>query len=458
MNIKSVFAKSCLMTLCLTIGGCGYVPARSELAKTNYDAVIEQDIASIHLWAEEGSTSNTDLTTLIQSPILDRLVTRALVHNPDLQRSWLNLQRYRQELVRAQSTQRPQVNAGFDASREEDNGTSYNGDITIGWQMDLWGKLANTVQAAEYDVTEQALLYQQVQDTLVAEVSRSWLALISQQHEINIEQERLATLEKNAQFIEQRYRNGLGSLEDRDEASSAVASSKASLVALQQDYRNQQRQLQILLGDLSFAEIDIAADYPDVALSALDLPEYVLARRPDLQAAYQAIKAAQSRTDVAYQDLLPDLDLTASLSQLSDTPQAWLLGSPAWALLGELTAPIFNGGELRASISQAELDTAMSYQTYRETLLAAAKEVDDAIDAETSLRERQQYIETALAHKLNTLTLYQQYYREGLVSILDLLAVQQASYDLRSQNNILIYQQLMNRIDLGLAMGLGVNK
>ncbi len=52
MNMKSVFAKSCLMTLCLTIGGCGYVPARSELAKTNYDAVIEQDIAMIPIWAE----------------------------------------------------------------------------------------------------------------------------------------------------------------------------------------------------------------------------------------------------------------------------------------------------------------------------------------------------------------------------------------------------------------------
>ena len=127
-----------------------------------------------------------------------------------------------------------------------------------------------------------------------------------------------------------------------------------------------------------------------------------------------------------------------------------------WSLLGQLTAPLFQGGELRAATEIAELNTAYSYQSYRETLLTAINEIEQTLSLETTLDIQQQHIRQALKNSQNSLEQYQRSYRNGLVDILDLLAVQQQTYDLEAQLDDLIYQQLSNRINLGLALGLGV--
>ncbi|HAD30327.1 MAG TPA: RND transporter, partial [Methylophaga sp.] len=96
---------------------------------------------------------------------------------------------------------------------------------------------------AELDITEQNLLYQSARDTLAAEVMQVWLTLIAQQRAINIEQQRNDSLQQTESFILQRYRQGLGTLEDLDLARSAVATSSASVESLTENYRQQSIQL-----------------------------------------------------------------------------------------------------------------------------------------------------------------------------------------------------------------------
>ncbi|MBU1059900.1 MAG: TolC family protein, partial [Proteobacteria bacterium] len=189
-----------------------------------------------------------------------------------------------------------------------------------------------------------------------------------------------------------------------------------------------------------------------------DLPEQTLQRRPDMQAAYSAIEAADLRTSVAYKDLLPSISLEAALKDIGDSPQSLLLSDPVWALLGQLTAPLFQGGKLKAAAQVAELQTAQSYQAYRETLLEAIYEVENTLSMEQSIARRTTHIESALASARNSLARYQESYRSGLVDILDLLLVQEKTFDLESQLDNLIYERLVNRIDLGLALGLGVSQ
>ena len=81
-------------------------------------------------------------------------------------------------------------------------------------------------------------------------------------------------------------------------------------------------------------------------------------------------------------------------------------------------------------------------------------EIEQALSQEQALVKRQQHIETALASAENNLLQYQSNYRSGLFTILDLLTVQQQTYDLQAQLDDLIYQRLLNRISLGLALGL----
>ncbi|MEX0615094.1 MAG: TolC family protein, partial [Methylophaga sp.] len=192
-------------------------------------------------------------------------------------------------------------------------------------------------------------------------------------------------------------------------------------------------------------------------LPIADLPEQTLERRPDLRAAFVAINAADLRTEAAYKDLLPRLDFQAIFQDVARSPRAALFGGPAWSLLGQLTAPLYEGGQRKATAEISELQTAIAYQDYRDQLLTAVTEIEQALSFEQALQSQQQSVEKALASAENNLKQYQSSYQNGLKTILELLSVQQQNFDLQAQRDDLIYQRLLNRINLGLALGMEIN-
>ncbi|MBU1233044.1 MAG: TolC family protein [Proteobacteria bacterium] len=425
--------------------------------QSDYTARTLQDIKEVSEWQlPDGARSITFLNQLISSPQLDELLAESLSANPGLQQALLTLRIVQAEHQQVTAERLPQADAGFSAGREEGGNSSYTGALTISWELDLWRKLADADSAAAMDVAEQQSLLRSARDVLAAEVMKSWLLLIADKHAIDIEKRRLATLQQNEQFILQRYRNGIGALEDLDTARSSTASSRATLEGYTELLAQQQRSLQTMLGRIARSTVEVPADYPQVNIPLTDLPEQTLQRRPDLQAAYFAIDAAGLRTSVAYKDLLPSINLKAVLEDIAESPRAALFADPIWSLLGQLTAPLYQGGRLKAAAEVAELETARLYQIYRETLLTAVNEVEDALGREESLARQQAHLESALASADNTLVNYQDSYRTGLATILDLLSVQQQTYDLETQLDTLYYERLTNRIDLGLALGLGV--
>lgn len=403
------------------------------------------------------AVETNSLSQLISSTELDKLIEEAFHANPNLQKSWLTLQVRQAERKRVDGNQLPSVTAGLDTSKVKSTDLSFTGSINVNWQADLWGKLGDQSNAAVKNIEQQQFLYQSTRDTLASEIMKAWLGLIAQQKAIEIQQSRISILEKNEIFITQRYRSGLGDSEDLSSARSAKSSALASLAEQQEVLLQQQRSLQNLLGRTERESISVNENYPEVVLPLADLPEQSLRRRPDLKAAYLAIAAADINSVVAYKELLPSINIKAALQEVADSPSAALLLNPIWSLLAQLTAPLYQGGQLRADIEIAQLQTASAYQDYRETLLLAVTEVENTLSLETSLQKRQLHIEDSLSNARDSLDKYQSRYRSGLATILDLLNVEKNTYDLESELNNLIYQRLSNRIDLGLALGLPTN-
>jgi len=425
---------------------------------TDYLAQVDTDQVSLQTWSELASGTQTAyLNQLVSSPELDALIAQARSANPDLQQTLLSLEILRAQYRATRADQLPDISAGFGANKTEDTDTVYTGSLSVSWELDLWSRLADQSSAVASDVAEQNALYQSARDTLAAEVMQGWLNLINLQRSVTIEKQRVDLLEKNEQWLIQRYRSGLGTLEDLDSATSSANNARATLVAAKESVQQQQRALNALLGRSQGSTV-IASDYPEVLVPLTGLPEQTLQRRPDLKAAFLAIQADNLRTKVAYKDMLPSISLEAALSDSGASPGEALLTNPVWSLLGQLTAPLFQGGALQANADAAELTTAQSYQAYRKTLLTAVQEVENAIGQETSLGKQQQHIENALQSARRNLQQYQQKYRNGLVSVLDLLNVQQEAFDLESQLNELTFQRLSNRITLGLALGLGIKE
>jgi NodT family efflux transporter outer membrane factor (OMF) lipoprotein len=445
------FIKTILLLGSLALSSC------AVRGHEDYPALVERDRTQRQSWSQlDGGEQTAVLGDLIQSEQVGPLIKEALDANPGLRQTLLTLSIRQAEYRQTSGKSLPAIDAEISTSRQQDTDTVYTGSVSVSWEVDLWGKVANSIQAAQKDMAQQEALYQAARDTLAAEVMKTWLSLIAAQKNITIEGKRLAVLENNEAFILQRYKSGLGNLEDLDSARGETSTSRASVAQYRETLAQNQRIIQKLLGRADNFRLNIPEEYAAVILPLADLPEQTLRRRPDLKAAYLAIEAASLRTRIAYKDLLPSINLQAALSDVASSPASALMNNPVWSLLGQLSAPLFQGGQLMTQTKIAELKTAQSYQAYRETLLEAVQDVEDAIGLERSLTERAIHIESALTRAQNNLHHYELSYRAGLVNILDLLNVQEQNFDLEIQLNNLIHEFLASRIDLGLALGLGV--
>lgn len=455
--INPSFLHTSLLCLSLTLVACSSTQEREDfasLAASDLEAISEYQSTQKNV---EASLSDTRyLTDLINDPQLNELIEQALQANPNLQKMQLTLQASLWGLRSREARSLPNVEAGLSGNKAQDSDLNYRANISIRWEADLWQKLALSEQATAKSLASDEALFQASRDTLVANVTKSWLAVTAKQRAIMIEEKRLALLEANEKLILQRFKSGLGSLEALDESKTAASQSKANLADYQENLAIEQRNLGLYLGSTESANFITNARYPDVNLTFSDFPRQNLERRPDLKAAYLAIEAAELNTSVAYKDMLPSISLSATLSNTAESPSAALFGSPIWSLLAQVTQPLYQGGQLKAAAEIAKLQTAQAYQDYRNALLTAVNEIENTLGQERVLTQQVRHIRDALSSSQKNLAQYERKYRTGLAELNHLINAQKTTYDLEAQLDNLLFRQLSNRVDLGLALGLGV--
>ena len=463
MMVKPALRYAMLALMVSALLGCSSVDYNnySEQASQT-EADISQGLLA-QLLAESATrtpqTSVATLTDLVNVPQLQQFITRARANNPSLQQSVVALNMAYAQHGITFASRLPSVAAGFSGSATEDSDDSYTTDITVSWELDLWQKIADSSNAALKDIASSQASLQSAKDLVAANVMRSWLDISLKQQLVAIETQRLAVLDNNQALIMARYRVGLGSLEDLDNASTSAASTRATLASYQEQLAQSQRELTLLTGQWTGKDLaaEVAAQFPTVLNPISSLGQQTLGRRPDIQAAFYNIEAESLRTDAAYKAMLPSISLAASLTDIAQSPSDALLTGPLWSVLGQLSAPIFQGGQLTSQAELARLTTEQRYWVYQETLLNAVNEVENTVGQEYSLAKQQQHLTDAQQSAERSVVSYEQKYRQGLVDIFDLLTVQQQTYDIEAQLATTIYNRLINRIDLGLALGLGVS-
>lgn len=474
------------ITLCILLSACTSTDDRalSESASSSTgNNVVWQSQArqqeSTQTLLLNSDTRLTDVIDIRELPHLAGFIDEALSSNASLQQSLITLRKAQVAIDSAKADRNLNVDASFSASKSETTNSSastssntnsstssnssspsYSASMNVSWELDLWQKISDGISAANLDAASARASYQSARDSLVANVVRSYIDVLTQQQLLNIEQSRLTVLENNEAVILKRYSTGLGSLDDLDTARTSSANTRATIAQYENALLTAKRTLAVLLGrqNQSLNELNTQVSFPDVLLPLTTLPKQDLARRPDLQAAFYALKATEFEVDVAYKALLPSISLSASLSDNASTPSQALFTNPLWSLLGQMTAPLFQGGALRAQVEDAKLTSANAWWQYRETLLTAVQETQNALDSETALSARISHINVALANAERSVSTIEGQYRQGLADILDLLSVYDTRFNLQAQAVELHAQKLQNRIDLGLALGLGVSQ
>jgi len=186
------------------------------------------------------------------------------------------------------------------------------------------------------------------------------------------------------------------------------------------------------------------------------VPADILINRPDLRSAWQEVIAADKSVKVAHKEMFPSLTLTGSLGTQSRAFSDLMSGASIWSLASNLVLPIFNAGQLESDMNAAQSRAEQAWINYLQTVLNAFKEVEQALDREALLAGQEIAQQEAVTYAENTAHIFEERYKNGLVSILEYLTAQNTVFDIKSQLLEVRNERLKNRVTLALALGKGV--
>ena len=455
-GILSFFA----LLIAISLSSCGIIPDHQ---------IDPLEMAIPEQWQADEQASNAavdDWILELNSPELKPLIIEALQHNYDLKAAAARV-KSAQALAKINGADRfPQVSAGFDAGRAQRNSTSgfalssaittsYGVDFTLNWELDVWGKLQNQSNAAEFDFAASDSDFQAARLSLAANVAKAWFNLIEARQQSLLSEKKVYAFTVSCQIIEDGYNIGVNSALDVRLARANVATAQAQLNAQNITLDNAIRSLEILLGRYPGAEIKVAETLPVLTATATTgLPIALLRRRPDLLAAEKRLAATDQRVSQAIKSFLPTFSFSASAgTNTSDIKDVLDYEALIWNIIGNLTQPIFQGGRLIAQKDQADANNEEALANYGQIVLQAFFEVETTIKAEQLLDQQEQALHLAAEESVEAETLALQEYNTGIVDLITLLESQRRSYDAQSQLLQISNQRLVNRINLYLALG-----
>lgn len=395
---------------------------------------------------------------------LQAFIAKALKNNLGLKQQAYQLAVSEQQAIQQDAVFLPSLDLSLNQGRSKNNRpVSYKNtsqaELSLSYEVDIWGKLSAQSRQAGFNYLAQQSSFTQAQHSLIAQVINTWLNVIKTQQQITLAEQRVKNTRENLAIIKSGYKQGLNEALDVYLASSEVNSEASNLTQLQQTRLQTIRQLEQLLGEYPAGKLQVTDELPqfDNSLPRV-LPSELITRKPQLQQSWYQLLAADANLAYAHKARFPSLNLSASLGDATDSIDD--LFSPAnlaWSLLGRISAPIFQGGKLKANEKMAELNLKKQEQSYLESLYSAFNEVENYLSLSVSLEQQYQVMEKAYQHASAANQLSFEQYQQGLVSYTTVLDAQKRAFNAQNTLLTIAVQRLQNRVNLNLALGGGFN-
>ena len=368
-------------------------------------------------------------------PTLDALIQRAAANNLDLRIAVARLHESRALLSNAKSDQLPTVNTdlNYTRARGQEPGftdqrttvTTYQAGFDASWELDLFGGIRRSVEAAGADLSANEAALQNAQVTLLAEVARNYFELRGSQLRLDIAQRDIDNLQQTTHLTEVREQLGSGSEQDVASAKARLSAVQAQLPVLQTQVSASEFRLAVLLGERP-GELDIDVSSKSFTPIAVNLPigdaGDVLARRPDVHIAEREYAAATARIGVAKADFFPHITLGGFLGFLSGSSNNF--GGPsthAWSLAPSISWPGLNVQRVRANLHASEARADAAQANYQQSVLLAIEDIDNAVTGFNQQRVRVDHLIEQSTQSKRAADLARVRYEEGATSFLELL-------------------------------------
>jgi NodT family efflux transporter outer membrane factor (OMF) lipoprotein len=388
-------------------------------------------------------------------PVLDALEARAASTNLDIAAAIERLTAARIERGQARAAGAPQVEgqAGYSRERVGTAGIAsvtqtllgitptttppkgvdfdlYSVGIGASWELDLWGGHRRQAEAAAASVDASAAAARGVRLSVEAEVARTYVQLRGLWDERRIAQEGAAIAEQNAAIARALLARGLATPIDLSAAEETVRSLRGDAVDLDQQAASATRALAVLVGDTpDTAPFDRSVAPPPRPLpaSAVRIPSEVARTRPDIVEAEARLHAATAQIGVATADFYPKISLTGlfDIDVLNLADFGW--DARSTSIGPGLSLPIFSGGRLQRQLDLRRSEERAAALAYRQTVITAWREVDDALSATHAAAERTSLSSRDLEARQQTVAMVQARYARGDIGALPVLDARRAA-------------------------------
>jgi multidrug efflux system outer membrane protein len=458
MGYRSLF----VLPLVLISTGCALTPdyQRPQLSVPsgyNERTSAGEPVANLPWW------------DLFGDPALRELISMALEENKDLAVALARVSEARALVTFTRADQFPFIDVFAGGGRGRDSKDLVPGASTsdvfeasagLTFELDLWRKLSRATEAARADLLSTEAAHRNVTISLVAAVANTYLLLRDLDERLAISRRTVVSRKDSLELIQARFDKGTVAELDVNQAEVELAIGEAAVAAFERGTAQVENALNVLLGSnpgpiargLPLKSQSLPPEIP------VGLPSELLRRRPDVEAAEQALVAETARAGVAEALRYPSFSVTGSFGTASDELTSLNFNeAKAWNLLGGMFAPLFNSGKLKSQAVAQWARTEQALKSYEGTLLRAFREVEDSLaairtyNAEHAARSRQ-----ASAAR-NASRLSRARYDGGVVDYLEVLDSERNLFDAELEESRVLAEALRSVVTLYKALGGGWN-
>jgi len=391
---------------------------------------------------------------LFDDPVLERLVASAFDNNNNLRVAGLRVLEARAQLGIAVGNQYPQSQlmvgdiAALQASKSNAN-TAGGGDLnftqydlaaTASWEIDFWGRFRRGIEAADANLLATVASFDDVLVLLAAQVADSYTVMRTAEEQLRISRDNVARQERSFDIATVMYKFGASNELDVQQAETQLLSTRASIPELEITLRQSRNALATLLGmppggiDAMLPGTEAIPDPP--ATIRVGVPADMLRQRPDVRRAELVAAAQSARVGVASANLYPSFSISGSigLSAAGSTHTSLSGGngfedlfqsdSLAYSIGPSFVWPFLNYDRIKNSIRIEDARLQQALLQYRETVIQAAREVEDAMAAYAGAQAQDEILRQAVisAKRSNELSMLR--YTEGFADYQRVLEAQ----------------------------------
>ncbi|MFH0728615.1 MAG: efflux transporter outer membrane subunit [Pseudomonadota bacterium] len=402
-------------------------------------------------------------------PELDQLEADAMIANQELKVAVSRFAQARALANVAESALFPRLGSAIQQVDQRDSkhrpvggkpGQTYDTlsvPFDFSYEIDLWGRVKRSVEAATAQAEAGADDVESIRLSLQAEVAANFITLRTLDADRVLLLSSIEVYRKSLDLVRNRRAGGMVSDLDVAQAETVLKTAEAQVPDIALQRAKYQNALAVLTGKTAslFQLAERPLNLSPVLLPA-GLPSELLERRPDIAAAERRMAASNAQIGVATAAFFPTVKLSGIAGFQSDgTDMLFDWPSRYWAVGPSLTLPLFQGGQLNATLRQTKAVYEESVARYRQTVLSAFAEVENNLAAEHLLADEYEKILDALRSVRRQAEIAGNRYRSGLATYLEVASAQNAALGIERSSVRLRGQQLVSVAALIKSLGGG---